>query len=267
MGNRQHLIIPTLLLDTKTNIPFSSAQVTIYQPSIQEISMIGESDFLVGINALSRDYKSMHKDNSDLSELSNFDILMSILKENSENSKKIATAIDKVLFLIFPNYKIGFTPGSIILQEEIDGQKETHMIDKNTFDEFGQIIFEMFCLAEFNGETAGEYNPMGDRARALVEKFRKKRELLAQLRKERGENDEVASIYGRYMNILAVGEKKDKNMLKHYSVYQLFEEFKRFQLKEAFDYTFQAKMAGATKIKDAKDWMSNISFGVNEEKD
>ena len=69
------------------------------------------------------------------------------------------------------------------------------------------------------------------------------------------------------MNILAVGEKKDKNMLKHYSVYQLFEEFKRFQLKEAFDYTFQAKMAGATKIKDAKDWMSNISFGVNEEKD
>ena len=32
---------------------------------------------------------------------------------------------------------------------------------------------------------------------------------------------------------------------------ELFDEFKRFQLKETFDFTFQAKMAGAQKIKDA----------------
>lgn len=263
--SKRESIVPTLLLDTKTDIPFSSAQVTIYQPSIKEISMIGESDFLIGVSALSKDYKSMNKDNSDLSELSNFDILMSILKENSDNSKKIAMAIDKVLFLIFPHYKIGFTPRSILLQETIDDKKEIHHIDGTTFDEFGQIIFEMFCLAEMTGETSGEYNPMGDRARALVEKFRKKRELLAELRKERGENDALLSIYGRYINILAIGERKDKNQLAQYSVYQLIEEFKRFQLKEAFDYTFQAKMAGATKIKDAKDWMSNIHFGVETE--
>ena len=115
------------------------------------------------------------------------------------------------------------------------------------------------------GEITQDYNPAGDRARALVEKFKKKHELLAQLKKEKGEDTAVASIFGRYMNILAVGERKSKNDLKKYSVYQLIEEFKRFELKEAFDYTIQAKMAGATKIKDAKDWMQDITLGTDSE--
>ena len=61
------------------------------------------------------------------------------------------------------------------------------------------------------------------------------------------------------------GSNKNKNELCQYSVYQLIEEFKRFELKEAFDYTLQAKMAGATKIKDAKDWMQDITLGVEKE--
>ena len=188
-------------------------------------------------------------------------ILMSIINEKTENSQKVAKAISNVLFLIFPNYKVGFTPRSIVLQEDT----EVHMIDSNTFDEFGQMIFEMFCMGEMSGDVTGEYNPAGDRARALAEKFRKKREYLAQLRKERGEDTSKMSLFGRYINILAVGEEKDKNILRDYSVYQLTEEFKRFQLYEAFNYTFKAKLAGATKLKDAKDWMGDIQFGIQQE--
>ena len=254
-------IIPRIKLDTKVDIPFPAAQVTIYQPSIEEIGMlVDESEFIIGINALSKDYKSL-QDNSDLSNMSNFEILMSIIKEKNENSKKVAQAISDVLFLIFPKYKVGFTPRSIILQDE----EGIHMIDQTNFDEFGKIIYDMFCLGELSGETQGEYNPSGPRARALVEQFRKKRELLAQLKKERGQDQAKMSLYGRYLNVLAVGEGKDKNELKKYSVYQLIEEFKRFQLKEAFDYTFQASMAGATKIKDAKDWMGDIQFSDDED--
>ena len=186
---------------------------------------------------------------------------MSIINEKTENSQKVAKAISNVLFLIFPNYKVGFTPRSIVLQEDT----EVHMIDSNTFDEFGQMIFEMFCMGEMSGDVTGEYNPAGDRARALAEKFRKKREYLAQLRKERGEDTSKMSLFGRYINILAVGEEKDKNILRDYSVYQLTEEFKRFQLYEAFNYTFKAKLAGATKLKDAKDWMGDIQFGIQQE--
>ena len=77
--------------------------------------------------------------------------------------------------------------------------------------------------------------------------------------------DDNVSIFGRYLDILAVGLSKDKNVLANYSVYQITEEFKRFQLKETFDYTIQAKMDGAKNVKDAKDWMGDIYFGSHDD--
>ena len=65
---RRELIIPRCKLDTKVDIPFPQAQISIYQPSYEEISLIGESEFLVGVNALSKDYKSL-QDNFDSSNL------------------------------------------------------------------------------------------------------------------------------------------------------------------------------------------------------
>ena len=168
-------IIPQLSLEVKTDIPFPEAKLTIYQPSIKEISLIGESDFLIGVSALTRDYKK-YQDNSDLSELSNFDILMSVMKEKTDQSKKIIEAICKVLFLIFPNYKIKYTPNAFLFTSENKDleKQEILMIDKENFDKFQKLIFEMFCLKELSGGTVGdEYNPAGDRARALAEKFRK----------------------------------------------------------------------------------------------
>ena len=259
-------VIPELTLDIKTDIPFPQAQLTIHQPSITEISMIGEIDFLVGVNALAKDYQK-YKDNSDLSNMSNFDILMSVVGEKTETSKKIAENIQKIFFLIFPNYDIVFTPSSMLFKDTTTDQNanQLSMIDSNNFDIFQNIIYEMFCLHMLSHEDVDEYNPQGDRARAIVDKFRKKREYLAQLRKERGEDNEKASVFGRYINILAVGEGKDKNVLREYSVYQLIEEFNRFQLKETFDFTFEAKMAGATKLKDAKDWTGEIIFSDKNE--
>lgn len=256
-------VVPRLILDTKALVPFPAAQVTIYQPTIQEIGFIGGDEvFLMGVEALTKDYSKI-KDNSDLNGLSNFEILMRVIKEKNDKSRKVAHAVEQVLFLIFPNYRVGFTPMSIILQEDNNENKITHMIDKNNFDEFGLILNDIFCLTEF-GSKIDDFNPQGARAAAIVEKFRKRREFLAEQRRERGEDDNV-SVFGRYINILAIGVQKDKNTLSKYSIYQLIEEFKRFQLKEAFDYTVQAKMAGAKNVKDAKDWMGDIQFNVVEE--
>lgn len=262
-------VVHKLILDTKADIPFPAAKITIYQPSIEEISPLGESNFFVAINSLTKDYKTMNlQDNSDLDNFTNFDILMSIMREKTENSQYILFSVIQLLELIFPRYNISFTPRSIIFKDkdtDRDEPPQIYIIDNNNFEEFSNIIYDMFGLAALMSETDTDYNPQGDRARALVEKFKKKREFLADLRKQRGEDAKLNSIFGRYINILAVGENKNKNELKQYSVYQLIEEFKRFQLKETFDYTFQARMAGAQNVKDAKDWMQDITFGIDLE--
>ncbi|HAH18719.1 MAG TPA: hypothetical protein DCL29_06915 [Eubacterium sp.] len=266
MIRKRKRLVHKFLLDTKAKIPFPQAQLTIYQPSVAELSLMGEPNFLIATNALTKDYKSLNiEDNFNLENLTNFDILMSMIKEKSEQSKIIFLSILQLFDLIFPDYKVGIIPNGFLLQEKNTDveQKTIHHIDSANFDEFAQIIYEMFGLASFQGVTGDDYNPQGDRARALVEKFRQKREFLMKLRQEKGEDTELNSVFGRYIDILAVGECKDKNLLAQYSLYQLIEEFKRFELKEAFDYTLRAKMAGATKVKDAKDWYQDITLGVD----
>jgi hypothetical protein len=262
MSDIRQPVIPRLMLDTKANIPFPAAQLTIVQPSIKDISLLGEeSNFLVSVNALTKNYRAI-KDNFDLSQLSNFEIFMTMMMEKDANVQKIKQDVEQMLSLLFPNHQIMMTPQSIILMNE---EKKSFLIDANNFDAFADIIYDMFCLKNFHGDDFDDYNPGGDRARALVEKFRKKRELLAELRRERGENSSLMSVLERYISILAVGERKDKNQLAEYSVFQLVDEFKRFQLKETFDFTFQAKMAGAQKIKDAKDWMGDLESNDKED--
>jgi hypothetical protein len=57
---------------------------------------------------------------------------------------------------------------------------------------------------------------------------------------------------------LAVGERKDMNKLLQYTVYQLFDEFRRFKMKEEYDIYVQAKMAGAKDLDEIENWMSDI---------
>ena len=66
------------------------------------------------------------------------------------------------------------------------------------------------------------------------------------------------TILQRYISILAVGEQKDINALMQYNVYQLFDEFTRFSLREQSDFYLEAKMAGAKDLQEVDNWMKDI---------
>ena len=48
------------------------------------------------------------------------------------------------------------------------------------------------------------------------------------------------------------------NAFMKYTVYQLFDEFQRFELKTGYDIYFEARMAGAKDLKEPEDWMKDI---------
>jgi hypothetical protein len=58
-----------------------------------------------------------------------------------------------------------------------------------------------------------------------------------------------------------VGEHKDINTLMNYTVYQLFDEFQRFELKLAYDMNLKARLAGAKDVKEPEDWMKDLHDG------
>ena len=112
----------------------------------------------------------------------------------------------------------------------------------------------MFCLNEMTQEEGG-YNPSDAFAEKIAEKFRKRQKILS---KQKGTDTQKISIFSRYISILAVGEQKNINDLMEYTVYQLKDEFKRFQKKYDFDFYIRAKMAGAKDLEEVDNWMDNI---------
>jgi hypothetical protein len=142
-----------------------------------------------------------------------------------------------------------FATDKIVLQQD----DFITSINSNNFSIFKDIIVKMFALEQKNEE--GKYNPSDGLARKIAEKLEKRHKKLAE---QKGVSLDKIAIFSRYVSILAVGNKKDMNELMNYTVYQLKDEFKRFQLKQSFDIYLQAKMAGAKDLEEVDNWMDDI---------
>jgi hypothetical protein len=238
-----------LLLLSKNNIPFIGAQVDIHQPTISEISLIGEENFLSGCQLLKfgKDQLS-DADKKALADKSDFEIFMSIM--NSKEKLKYRNCVMMVLALLFPTSAIKITNNEIVLVSS----EKTARINEMNYDEFKNIVDAMFGLSGPDG--AGEkYNPADSRAAKIAEKLKKGKQK-AQQAKAGGEGK--VAVFSRYVSILAVGEHKNINELMNYTVYQIRDEFKRFQMKQSFDAYMDARLAGAKDLEDVDNWMDDI---------
>lgn len=240
-----------LLLMSKNDIPFIEAGVTIHQPTIREIAYLGEEQFYSACELLriSKDNLEI-EDKNELEKYTNFDILMSVLNERGTVSAKYKITVLSLLAIIFPNYAIQIKDKYIsLLQENIENK-----IDNSNYKYFISYLNSMFCLNGLTGKDNSEYNPVGDLAKSIAEKLKKRHQKLAEEKKE----TRKVAILCRYVSILAVGENKDMNSLMDYTVYQLFDEFKRYELKMNWDIHLKAKLAGAQDLKEVDDWMKDI---------
>lgn len=239
--------INQLLLQTGGDIPFSPAGVTIHTPSLKEISMIGEKEFLIGCHFLNFDKKTLEDEGkNDLEDRSNFEIFMMIMNSHERTLHKINAIM--VLALLFPQYEIKITKDKILLQNE----KFSSSINQQNYDDFKSIISQLFCLDK--SEDGDDYNPADALAARIAEKIKK-----GKMRRNKTDNtDENMSVYSKFISILAVGLQKSKNELKEYSIYQIRDEFQRFVSKENYDIYVKAKLAGAQDLEEVKNWMDNI---------
>lgn len=246
-------MISELLLLSGNDIPFKEARLNIHQPTIKEIAYIGEENFFTGCELLnfSKDILTT-EDKSLLENKSNFEIFMSIMKDkNSVAIQKSRLSAMLVLTLLFPDYNYAFMKDQLAFSLK-DDNEEIYFINKDNFEEFKKILVEMFCLKRGRDENL-EYNPQSEMARRIADKLRKGRAKAAAAKPSK-----KTSLLSRYVSVLTVGEHKNMNDLLQLTVYQLFDEFERFELKSSYDAWFKARMAGAKDMEQVDNWMKEL---------
>ena len=237
-----------LLLLTGQDIPFIEAQVNIHQPTIAEISLISEENFFAGCQFLNfSKSKLAEKDRKGLEDKSDFEIFMSMMCSKEKIQYKNSALM--VLALIFPDYQIKITESDIVL---FNSESSTR-INALNYDAFKDIVNTMFDLK--SDLTANQYNPEGSRAQKIAEKLAKAKEKVA---KAKGINSNKVAVLSRYISILTVALQKDMNIFQHYTVYQLKDEFTRWQKYNAFDMYVKMRLAGAENLDEVDDWMNDI---------
>ena len=237
-----------LALMCGSDIPLPFLQVSLHQPRIKEIALIGESSFFIGVQCLNIDSKSlMDQDKTILQDTNNFQIFMTIMLEKEARDKKEATS--QLLSLLFPNYHIMFTPRALVFQK--DGFST--MIDTNNFEQFQEILKQVFCVPNSNNQQMG-FNSANAKAKEIADKIMRGRKRVAELN-----GSANASIFSQYLSILTVGlSSMSLQDLMNLTMFQLYDLVERYQLYISWDIDIRSRLAGAKPDDRPENWMKNI---------
>ena len=236
-----------LALMCGTDIPVPECQLTIHQPRIKEISLLGEQDFFIGVQSFCIDKNLLPEDKGLLSNTNNFQIFMTIMSEKETADKKIA--VQQVLTLFFPECKANFTPRSLIFSKQ--GSMIT--VDENNFEFLQNTISDICCLKTGGGDQKS-FNPANAKASEIARKLMRGRQRVAE---QKGELN--TSIFSQYLSILAVGlNSMSLNDLMNLTIFQLYDLIERYSLYINWDIDIRSRLAGGKPDSKPDNWMKNI---------
>ena len=178
---------------------------------------------------------------------------MSIMNNKTDSTvKRNILSVELVLSLLFPEYSLMIMPSVLVLTKENEGKKEQCLINNDNFEQFKSIIQQMFCLKTLKSQ---DYNPANKLAQQIANKFRNRRKMLE--KKTSDEEHKALSILQRYISILVLANHHTYSELMQYTVYQLFDQFRRFEKKYSYDIWLKAKLAGAQNLEDVDSWLND----------
>lgn len=236
-----------LALMCGTDFPVPECQLTIHQPRIKEIALIGETDFFSGIQCLCLNKTMFVQDESLLATTNNFQIFMTVMSEKEAIDKKIA--VQQVCTLLFPSMKVTFTPRSIILM----GEGRTVTLDENNFEHLQNAISSICCL-KTGPMDQQSFNPANEQAKKIAEKLMRGRQRVAA---QKGEMR--TSLFSQYLSIITVGiHSMSLQDAMDLTMFQLYDLVERYMLYLNWDMDIRSRLAGAKPDSQPENWMKNI---------
>lgn len=232
-----------------TDIPIVECQLVIHQPKIREIALIGEKEFFLGAQCLCVNKSMFTQDETLLKDTNNFQIFMTIMREKEAAEKKAATM--QLFSIMFPEYKISFTPRSILFNKN----GEVAMVDDKTFGALQEMASSILCINSNTGPMAQQgFNPADAKAREIAEKLMRGRQRVAA---QKGEGN--PSVLTQYLSILTIGlNSMSLEDLMELTVFQLYDLIERYTLYVNWDMDIRSRLAGGKPDSKPDNWMKSI---------
>ena len=190
----------------------------------------------------------INEDKNLLSDINNFQIFMMIMQEKEAKDKK--AAVKQVLTLLFPSYKVLFTPNSLLFQ--LQDSAENVIVDENNFEILQEILRQVFCMKNAPMDQVA-FNPVGEKAKEIAKKLQRGRERIAA-----EHNDKNSSTFSQYLSTLSVGLHMPLQPLTELTMFQLYDLLERYMLWVNWDLDIRMRLAGGKPDKSPDNWMKNI---------
>lgn len=234
-----------LALMTGIDIPIPECQLILHQPTLKEISLIGETDFFTAIQLICINKEMIEEHIQQIKDLTNFQIFLQVL----ENEKEKKILLKNVLFLLFPKYQIIITPRALSF---IQGEN-TITLDDKVFPSFQNVLRQVFCLQQTGKDS---FNPQSEKAKEIAKKLTRARQrVAAQRASEEGETS-----LSQYITVItiAIPSMSLQNTLD-LTLYQLYGLLERYGLYINWDIDIRARLAGAKAEKKLENWMRPLN--------
>lgn len=239
--------IDSLQLMTGVDIPVEGLGITLRQPSITDISMLGEINYFIALRLFTSTKEQMKIDSD---QHSNWDIFQKALTAKIEGVSDTRALMFNFLQLFFKSTP-NLGPRSIIVMQD----QEIINIEPEDFDGLQFLIGKIGGKELLSGGEE-EFKPKNRLAEKIAQKMKKAREKLAKVKAiENGtalqNNDGFLSGYIKAVSTVTANSLEQ---VKRMTLLQLVSIMKTYLNWEAYDLETKSRLAGAKGDKEIIHW-------------
>lgn len=225
-------MVDELQLITGIDLPVEELGLTLRQPRLKEIAMLGEQNYFVALQLFRMTKESLKIENP---ELTNWMIFQEALGQKIEGIANTRTLVSNFLQL-FIIQKMTLGPRSII----IDTPEGLINIEPEQFDIFQKIV----CMV--GGESLlvpseEQFKPKNKRAAEIAEKMKKARKRIAAQKPQ----PKSEGFLARYIKAVAVATSNSLEEVVNMTIIQLNELMQKYLAWESYDLDIRSRLAGA----------------------
>lgn len=246
-----------LMLFSGIDIPIPELEVSIHQPTVKEISYMGELEYFSTLQLLCFDKNVIIASNpqgkASLEAMNNFQIFMTLLMQSGTDQSVKLNNLYSLFTLLIPDHQLQILPNGMLFFNNPE-TKHHFVITEDNFDIFKSVIAEVGAINNTTGGSNAGFNPRSKKAAEIAAKIMKGRQKAAQFRGEKSDG-----ILARYVSVLTIGlESMSLQDCLSLTVYQLYDLIERYGLYMSWDLDIRSRLAGGKPDSKPDDWMKDL---------